>query len=169
VPATADGPGTPRALLASNMTFALPLRMTLRMTPRLDVLIVDDNRFMRAAVSRILQRSGRRCVAVPSLDAAKMTLLDHRPSFVLADFALGIRETGVDLLRWLKGQPGLQDIPCGLMTSTDRKEVQAALLAADLGVLPILEKPFGLSELELWLDQRVPRLGRTRAPSARVS
>jgi CheY-like chemotaxis protein len=135
------------------MSFAL----TLGTTPRVDVLVVDDNPFMRAAVTRILQRHGRRCVAVGSLDAAKMTLLEHRPLFVLTDFSLGIHETGIDLLRWIRSQPGLEDLPCGLMSGSDRNEISAALVAAGLGAMPVLEKPFGLSELEVWIDAVMPR------------
>jgi CheY-like chemotaxis protein len=135
------------------MTFAL----TLGSTPRVDVLVVDDNPFMRAAVTRILQRRGRRCVAVGSLDAAKMTLLEHRPLFVLTDYSLGIRETGIDLLRWIRAQPGLEDLRCGLMSGSDRQEIAAALVEAGLGSLPVLEKPFGLAELELWIDSLLPR------------
>jgi CheY-like chemotaxis protein len=146
------------------MTFAL----TIGSTPHVDVLVVDDNPFMRAAVARILQRQGRRCVAVGSIDAAKMTLLEQRPSFVLTDFALGNRETGVDLLRWIRSQPGLQDLPCGLMSGSDRREIAAALLAAGLGSMPVLEKPFGLGDLEVWIDSLLPRPGKPRT-ARRVS
>jgi CheY-like chemotaxis protein len=146
------------------MTFAL----TLGSTPRVDVLVVDDNPFMRAAVTRILQRRGRRCVAVGSLDAAKMTLLEHRPSFVLTDFSLGNRDTGLALLRWIREQPGLANLPCGLMSGTDRSEISAALAEAGLDALPVLEKPFGLAELELWIDTLLPR-GRGPSSARRVS
>jgi CheY-like chemotaxis protein len=108
-------------------------------------------------VTRILQRRGRRCVAVGSLDAAKLTLLEHRPQFVLTDYSLGIRETGIDLLRWIRSQPGLEDLPCGLMSGSDRHEISTALHDAGLGALPILEKPFGLLELEVWIDSLLPR------------
>jgi CheY-like chemotaxis protein len=129
------------------MSVVLPLHIG----PKVDVLVVDDNPFMRAAVSRILQRQRRQCVAVASVDEAKMTLLDHPPSLVLTDFALGMRETGVDLVRWIRSQPTLQHLACGLMSGTDRREIEDALRAAGLEPLPILAKPFGLSDLELFL------------------
>jgi len=119
--------------------------------PKVDVLIVDDNPFMRAAVARILQRQGRQCVAVATVDEAKMTLLDHRPSLVLTDYSLGKRETGVDLVRWIRSQPSLQHLACGLMSGSARGEIEDALRAAGLAALPVLEKPFGLSDLELFL------------------
>ena len=80
-----------------------------------------------------------------------MTLLDHPPSLVLTDFALGKRETGVDLVRWIRSQPALQHLACGLMSGSDRGEIEDALRAAGLAALPVLEKPFGLSDLELFL------------------
>ena len=129
------------------MSVGLPLHLG----PKVDVLVVDDNPFMRAAVARILQRQRRQCVAVATIDEAKMTLLGHPPSLVLTDFALGKRETGVDLVRWIKAQPTLRHLACGLMSGSDRREIEDALRAAGLPALPILEKPFGLADLEVFL------------------
>jgi CheY-like chemotaxis protein len=129
------------------MSVALPFHVG----PKVDVLVVDDNPFMRAAVARILQRHGRQCVAVATVDEAKMTLLDHPPLLVLTDYALGKRETGVDLVRWIRSQPALRHLHCGLMSGSDRREIEDALSAAGLPPLPILEKPFGLTDLEVFL------------------
>ena len=129
------------------MSVALPLHIG----PKIDVLVVDDNPFMRAAVARILQRQGRQCVAVATIDEAKMTLLDHPPSLVLTDFALGKRETGVDLVRWIRSQPALRGLACGLMSGSDRGVIDDALRAAGIPALPVLEKPFGLADLECFL------------------
>src|SRR5258708_13495666 len=93
------------------MSVALPFHVG----PKIDVLVVDDNPFMRAAVARILQRQGRRCIAVATVDEAKMTLLEHPPALVLTDFALGKRETGVDLVRWIRSQPSLEALASGLL------------------------------------------------------
>jgi CheY-like chemotaxis protein len=134
------------------MSLALPFRIGPKIGRKVDVLVVDDNPFMRAAVARILQRQGRRCVAVATVDEAKMTLLDHPPSLVLTDFALGKRETGVDLVRWIKAQPSLRTLGCGLMSDFERRDVEAALLAAGLETIPVLGKPFGLADLEVFLD-----------------
>ena len=129
------------------MSVGLPLLLG----PKVDVLVVDDNPFMRAAVARILQRQRRQSVAGATIDEAKMTLLGHPPSLVLTDFALGKRETGVDLVRWIKAQPTLRHLACGLMSGSDRREIEDALREAGLPGLPILEKPFGLSDLEVFL------------------
>jgi CheY-like chemotaxis protein len=128
------------------MALALPFLVS----PRVDVLVVEDNPFMRAAVTRILQRQGRRCVAVATVDEAKMTLLDHPPSLLLTDFSLGNRETGVDLVRWIRAQPSLRSLACGLMSGSDRREIEDALRAAGLDRVPVLEKPFGLGDLQVF-------------------
>ena len=141
------------------MSVAFPLHLG----PKVDVLVVDDNPFMRAAVARILQRQRRQCVAVATVDEAKMTLLDHPPSLVLTDFALGKRETGVDLVRWIRAQPPLQHLACGLMSGSSRGEIEEAFRAAGLPSVPVLEKPFGLSDLELFLATLLaPRRNTTR-------
>jgi CheY-like chemotaxis protein len=134
--------------VATSMSVALPFHVG----PKVDVLVVDDNPFMRAAVARILQRQGRQCVAVATVDEAKMTLLDHPPSVVLTEFALGERETGVELVRWIKSQPSLQWLASGLMSSSDPRAIAEALRAVGLEALPVLSKPFGLSDLEVFLD-----------------
>jgi CheY-like chemotaxis protein len=145
------------------MSFALPLSFA----SNVDVLIVDDNPFMRAAVSRILQRRGRQCVAVGSIDAAKMTLLEHPPSLVLTDFALGERETGVELVRWIRSQDFLRGVACGLMSGSEPVQIRDALAAVGVEMVPLLEKPFALAELETWVEGLLtpPRLVTGRAPS----
>lgn len=132
---------------AESMSVALPFLLG----SKVDVLVVDDNPFMRAAVSRLLQRQRRQCVAVATVDEAKMTLLDHPPSLVLTDFAVGKRETGVDLIRWIKTQPALRRLACGLMSGSDKQELDEVLAAAGLAELPVLPKPFGLADLEAFL------------------
>jgi CheY-like chemotaxis protein len=139
------------------MSVVVPLHIG----PRVDVLVVDDNPFMRAAVARILQRQGRQCVAVATVDEAKMTLLDHPPSLVITDFSLGKRETGVDLVRWIRAQPALRNLACGLMSGTDRSEIEDALRAAGLPAVPVLAKPFGLSDLEDFLSSLLTPVGNT--------
>jgi DNA-binding NtrC family response regulator len=135
------------------MSVAVPLHIG----PKLDVLVVDDNPFMRAAIARILERQGRQCVAVASVDEAKMTLIDHPPALVLTDFALGKRETGVDLVSWIKSQPSLRHLACGIMSGSDRRDIEDALRASCLEALPILEKPFGLDDLEVFLTGLLSR------------
>jgi CheY-like chemotaxis protein len=134
----------------------MSVALHLHTAPKVDVLIVDDNPFMRAAVTRILQRQGRQCVAVATLDAAKMTLIDHPTAMVLTDFSLGTRDTGVDLVRWIRSQPGLGSIPCGIMSGSDRGRITDALREAGLGPVPLLEKPFGLGDLEIFLAALAP-------------
>jgi CheY-like chemotaxis protein len=142
----------------------MSLGFPLKLAHTLDVLVVDDNPFMRAAVSRILQRGGRQCVAVASIDAAKMTLLEHPPALVITDFSLAGRESGVDLVRWIRSQPSLDAVGCGLMSGSDTQEIDEALRDAGLGSLPLLQKPFGLDELETWVDVLLapPRNARPR-------
>ena len=147
--------------IAPSMSVALPFHVG----PKVDVLVVDDNPFMRAAVARILQRQGRRCIAVATVDEAKMTLLEHPPSLVLTDFAVGKRENGVDLVRWIRSQPSLEALACGLMSGMDVRAIEESLQAAGLEGLPILCKPFALSDLELFLDGllgTVPKQHATR-------
>src|SRR5258708_13333648 len=90
----------------------------LKASPRVSVLVVDDNPFMRAAVARLLTRGARQCMAVESLDAAKMTLLGHVPPVVLTDYSLNQRESGVDLAKCVHGPPALRNLALRLFTGS---------------------------------------------------
>ena len=131
------------------MAFAISFRPA----TKFDVLVVDDNPFMRAVVVRILQRQGRRCVAASTIDEAKSTLRDHAPALVLTDFVLGHGQTGAELVSWIRSQPHLAGVSCGMMSGTARRELDATLADAALSDLPLLPKPFGLKELEGWVDE----------------
>ena len=95
--------------------------------PRLDLLLVEDNPGDVHLVQHALKRAGaeHRMASVPDGTAALAYLrrqgqyLDSpRPDVILLDLNLPKR-SGLEVLRELKSDPELQDIPVVVLTSSD--------------------------------------------------
>ena len=71
------------------------------------VLVVDDERSVREALARLLQREGICVLTATSLDEARLLCARHRGRLraVVIDVQLG-GENGLDLVRELAGEPG---------------------------------------------------------------
>ena len=107
------------------------------------VLIADDNADMREYVRRLL---GRRCEVRTVADgkAALMALREHRPNLVLADVMMPEMD-GFELLREIRGDPTLRDIPVILLSARAGEESRVEGLEA--GADDYLVKPFAAREL----------------------
>jgi len=126
-----------------------------------DVLLVEDDDLVRYGLKRLLASSGRVCVAVASAEEAQQLLALHAPAFVVTDFNLSGRWSGIDLLLWMWRSQRLHAVPVVLMTGADPAKAQLLLEAVGLGHVGVLAKPFEGSELWRALDEsalpRVPR------------
>lgn len=67
------------------------------------------------------------------------------PALILLDLKLP-RKSGLEVLEWLKRQPGLRRIPVIVLTAS--RELPDVARAYDLGANSYLVKPINLSELE---------------------
>ncbi|HSY38806.1 MAG TPA: response regulator [Polyangia bacterium] len=110
--------------------------------PRTDVLLVEDDDLVRYGLKRLLTSSGRVCVAVASAEEAQQLLALHAPAFVITDFNLSGRWSGIDLLLWMWRSPRLHAVPMVLMTGADPAKAQLLLEAVGLGHIGVLAKPF---------------------------
>jgi signal transduction histidine kinase len=107
------------------------------------VLIADDNADMREYVRSLL---GRRCEVGTVADgkAALMAIREHRPNLVLADVMMPEMD-GFELLREIRGDPTLRDIPVILLSARAGEESRVEGLEA--GADDYLVKPFAAREL----------------------
>ena len=121
-----------------------------------DVLVVDDDDFVRHALKRLLVTDGRECVAAASVEDAQQLLALHAPAFVITDLNLGGKLTGIDLIAWMRRSPRLAAVPAMLMTGDDPDETRVRLDDAGLRDVEILAKPFERGAL-------TRLLGRVRA------
>jgi chemosensory pili system protein ChpA (sensor histidine kinase/response regulator) len=108
------------------------------------VLVVDDSLTVRRVTQRLLVREGYRVVlAKDGLDALER-LAEEKPQVVLSDIEMP-RMDGFDLVRNLRADPGLADLPVIMITSRIAQKHRE--VAAELGVDHYLGKPYSEEDL----------------------
>jgi chemosensory pili system protein ChpA (sensor histidine kinase/response regulator) len=108
------------------------------------VLVVDDSLTVRRVTQRLLEREGYRVtVAKDGIDGLDK-LGQERPAVLLSDIEMP-RMDGFDLVRNLRNDPRLADLPVVMITSRIAQKHRD--VAAGLGVQHYLGKPYPEEEL----------------------
>ncbi|MFZ5519657.1 MAG: Hpt domain-containing protein [Pseudomonadota bacterium] len=108
------------------------------------VLVVDDSLTVRRVTQRLLAREGYRvALAKDGLDALER-LAEERPAVVLSDIEMP-RMDGFDLVRNIRGDQRLADLPVIMITSRIAQKHRD--YASELGVNHYLGKPYSEEEL----------------------
>ena len=108
------------------------------------VLLADDNADMREYVRRLLADQGYEVDAVADGEAALAAARERTPDLVLADVMMPVLD-GFGLLRALRADPALRDIPVLLLSA--RAGEEARVEGIDAGANDYLTKPFAAREL----------------------
>jgi len=133
-PQAPQGPGRGEAIAGADAALAsVPL-----------VLVVDDSITVRRVTQRLLQREGYRvALAADGLQALER-LQAERPAVVLSDIEMP-RMDGFDLVRNIRGDANLSDLPVVMITSRIAEKHREH--ARELGVDHYLGKPYAEDEL----------------------
>ncbi len=108
------------------------------------ILVVDDSITVRRVTQRLLQREGYRvAMAADGLQALER-LQEERPAVVLLDIEMP-RMDGFDLVRNIRGDACLSDLPIVMITSRIAEKHREH--AKELGVDHYLGKPYSEEEL----------------------
>jgi two-component system cell cycle response regulator len=118
------------------------------------VLVVEDNRVNLELMVYLLRSFGHEVAAVPSGEAALELLQRQRVDLVLCDVQMP-RMDGLQLLRELRGQPLLAELPVVAVTASAMVGDRERLLAA--GFDGYLAKPI---DPQLFVAQVEAYLGR---------
>jgi chemosensory pili system protein ChpA (sensor histidine kinase/response regulator) len=122
------------------------------------VLVVDDSLTVRRVTQRLLVREGYRVsLAKDGLDALER-LAEEKPAMVLSDIEMP-RMDGFDLVRNIRGDSRLRDLPVIMITSRIAQKHRD--YAAELGVDHYLGKPYSEEDL-------LALIGRYTASTASV-
>ncbi len=108
------------------------------------VLVVDDSLTVRRVTQRLLVREGYRVVLAKDGLEALEVLADEKPRVVLSDIEMP-RMDGFDLLRNIRGDQRLKDLPVVMITSRIAQKHRD--YAVELGVDHYLGKPYSEEEL----------------------
>jgi chemosensory pili system protein ChpA (sensor histidine kinase/response regulator) len=103
------------------------------------VMVVDDSLTVRRVTQRLLRREGYRVVLAKDGLEALERLVDEKPSVMLCDIEMP-RMDGFDLVRNLRGDPALADLPVVMITSRIAQKHRDH--AAELGIEHYLGKPY---------------------------
>src|SRR5581483_6435589 len=107
------------------------------------VLLADDNADMREYIRRLLAPTCE-VHTVANGQAALRAIRGHRPDLVLADVMMPHMD-GFELLREIRGDAALRDIPVILISARAGEESRVEGMAA--GATDYLVKPFAAREL----------------------
>ncbi len=118
---------------------------------RSDILVVDDNADMRAYITRLLGSSYRVRSAANGTQALE-EISARPPDLVLSDVMMPDVD-GVELVRRIRAQPGLEDLPVILVTA--HAGPQATAEGLDVGADDYLLKPFSADELLSRVSARI--------------
>ncbi|MCG3126325.1 MAG: Sensor histidine kinase RcsC [Phycisphaerae bacterium] len=100
------------------------------------ILIVDDDTGTRELIERFLQREGYRVLTATDGPAALHTAREQRPSAITLDVLMPGMD-GWAVLRELKADPAVADIPVIMVSMVDDRSIGYALGAADYLTKPI--------------------------------
>ncbi len=109
---------------------------------RTSILIVEDDRMLRASTERILEREGFAVTAVSTIEAARESLLAVDFDLLISDIRLPDGD-GMDFVRELKGTH--ENLPVLLWTG--QPTIDDATRAVREGVAGFLIKPVGAADL----------------------
>ena len=108
------------------------------------ILVVDDDEDIREILGLVLESEGHEVeTAIDGVDALERLRLGSKPSLVLLDLMMP-RLDGEAVMRALKGEPRLAEIPVVIMSGHQN----ARQKATELGVAAWLAKPIEIEQLQ---------------------
>ena len=109
------------------------------------ILIIDDEPMIRHMVARILERAGYSTVAAVNGAQGYACFCRERPSLVITDLIMPVRE-GIETIHRIRREGA--DLPIIAMSGSARKGGADFLaMARELGATAVLRKPFEPAEL----------------------
>lgn len=122
---------------------------------RPQLLVVDDDEYMRRLLMQLLTSANYKVDAVGSAAEAQRSLAAKRPDLILLDLMLP-DSNGILLLREIKGSPPQRDIPVIMLTGKTEKQV--IVESRKSGAVDLVAKPFSrdvlLKKIALHLGKR---------------
>lgn len=85
----------------------------------MNILIVEDSRFLRLANERALIKAGHTVISAPDGEEGLRLAFEGRPDLIILDMLLP-KITGPDVLRAIRSNPDLQQTPVMVLTSLPR-------------------------------------------------
>ena len=117
------------------------------------ILVIDDDFANRKVLQMVLKRSGYIPVLAEDGSTGMRLAKERLPDLILLDFFMP-GEDGFDVLRQLKADAELRDIPVVIFTVLVREESERKAL--DLGAAAYVTKPFDIDEVVQCIRRILP-------------
>jgi CheY-like chemotaxis protein len=114
-------------------------------------MVLDDEPTARLIMHRFLGLHGYDTIATGTVDEAVAVLKRERVDAVILDVGLAEERTGLDVLRTLRGLPGLEKLPAIILTGKILDDAEELSIARERAYL--FCKPESLDVLVKFLDQ----------------
>ena len=108
------------------------------------ILIIEDEPAIRDMISLSLQQAGYQVSTCGDAESARDEIREWKPDCLIVDWMLP-GDSGIDLIRWLRRQPGLRHIPALMLTA--RAEESDTITGLESGADDYMTKPLSLREL----------------------
>ncbi len=89
-------------------------------TTKKKILLAEDDRFLRRACETALTRRGMTVVAAGDGEEALALIRSERPDLILLDLLMP-KMTGIEVLRALKADAAIRDIPVLILSNSSRE------------------------------------------------
>jgi CheY-like chemotaxis protein len=114
------------------------------------ILVVEDDPDMRKLVAGVLRKAGYDVsTAANGLEAASSCLL-RKPDLIISDLHMPTM-TGFQMIKILKAEPGMRDIPVIFLTVDEGRRDRGA----ELGAIAYLTKPLRPAQLLATVKQHL--------------
>ncbi len=128
------------------------------------VLVVDDSRTTCEMMIRILSELGMLHLRMAHCgEAALESIRIQRPEIVFLDWVMPLM-TGLEVLKEIRKEPRLKDMPVVMITSYSNSEMVVEALEA--GANGYIVKPFNIKTVEQKLKQFAPVFGGSLSPNS---
>lgn len=119
------------------------------------ILVVDDVEANRNVVSRRLENTGYRFVAVDSGEKALRAIENDKPDLILLDYMMpGMN--GIEVLEIVRNDWGLKELPIIMLTA--RAEAEAVVTALEAGADDYISKPIDFDVLKARIETQLNKV-----------
>lgn len=134
--------GSDPAPAVPSLTAVMPRQAT---SSTAKILVVDDEPINVKVCHKYLRELGyEQCLGVTDSTRAMATILAERPDLIILDVMMPV-VSGVDLLRTIRANPELAQLPVLILTAASDRTTKLTVL--ELGASDLLAKPVDPSEL----------------------
>jgi two-component system phosphate regulon response regulator PhoB len=126
----------------------------------MNILVIEDDTSIREMIALSLTQAGYQVNGCADVKTAKKQIAEMQPDGLVVDWMLP-DSSGIELIRWLRRQPGYRHIPALMLTA--RAEESDKIEGLESGADDYMTKPLSLRELRSRIKALLRRPGQYEA------